>query len=487
MSPDEQENTGSAGGEAKAVLIQDCQFRQSPDGLQLYVTCRTTEEEKSDLLRRIYTALQEFGIPEGENLEKGMERLEEALEKSLRVSDLVLIEGTPPVPPADGLIEWAENYFDRGFVIDEETGAVDYRKRAGKRTVESGELLATRIPPVPGQGGLDIFGKIVPPPKPHAAPLKAGQNVRHDEEKDAFYAEIEGRIRFLSPFLHVDDQLDIPGSINLETGNIRHPGAVYVHENIEADSEVIATGDVEVGGYVEDAVIRSSGVLTVQGGITGAAKKGIYAAGGIKARFIQNSCIESEGDIIVEREIAQSTIRTQGAVVVTNGRIMGGRIIAHGGIVTDQVGSDGLVATWLTAGEDYVLKQRLAEKEEKLVKRRETLEKITDKLRPFKEKGLKQLSPKLKEAVAALLQEAKKIKLSITEIEDEMNHQRKESQKKAKGVVIVRKELFPDAHFTVPPLSMTVRDHVPGPVKVQIIEGELRLLETRLSGRNAAS
>lgn len=404
-------------------------------------------------------------------------RLNEAAPEGGALTDFVLLEGRSPTPPREAEIVWSDEYFKTGFEVDPKTGAMDYRRRAGRRSVAAGEHLATFIPPEPGEDGRDLLGKTVPALRPKVFRVRAGANVRFDEAAGKYYATKDGRIRFTGNVLSVDDVYTIPGSVDLRTGHIKHPGALVVAKNIESESRVEALGDIDVNGTVENAEVVTKGSLTVHGGITGGPRCKIRAEGNIQAKFILNAEIEAGGNVVSEHEINQCTIMSRGAVMVTHGRIVGGDVIALAGIETDQIGSEAFVRTNLAAGEDYTLKEFVAAKENEIQKRRDALHKISERLLPLKERG-KTLPPKLREMATQLLSEATKVTEAIRQIEEELENVRADSRSRAKKEVLVRKAIFPDAFFHIPPLTLLIKDKVDGPVKVVIRENDILLIGT---------
>ncbi len=73
----------------------------------------------------------------------------------------------------------------------------------------------------------------------------------------------------------------------------------------------------------------------------------------INAKYIDGGDIQADKDIVVEREIINSTLHTFGAVVVPKGRIVGGEIVALRGIYVGRAGSKSYTPTLLVAGEDF--------------------------------------------------------------------------------------------------------------------------------------
>ena len=474
--------------EDKPVLEQESQSRRkkppfsktydlrlSEDRMNLFIDCTITPETKDVVITEVCAELIAMGIRDDEYITSASQRLSELVEQGPEVAHYLLLQGRPPTPPKHGEIIWAQEFFAKGFEIDPITGAADYRRKLAQLSVVEGQLLATVIPPVPGENGRDLLGRNVPAEKARRAIVRAGGNVRRHEEDDTFYATRDGRVRFVGGVLNVDDVFVISGSVDLKTGHIKHPGALIVEHNIESEGQVDTEGDIEVHGYVENAQVKTEGNLSVQGGITGSR---LIIAGSLHAKYLQNCYVEAGGDVFVDREIDQSEIRTCGWVYVLKGRIVGGNVTALGGIETDQIGSDAYIRTTLIAGEDYTLRDRLAEKEREVETRKETLARIVERVEPLRERG-RALTPRMRESLGQLQEEAAKIRKAIQVIEDEMEEMRADSKARARCEVVARRLLLPDAFIHCAPLSILVKDTVEGPIKAAIRDGKLVLIKMR--------
>lgn len=459
----------------KPTFSKPYDLRLSEDRMNLFIDCTITPETKDTVITDICAELMAMGIRDDEYVTSAAQRLSELVEQGPEITHYLLLQGRPPMPPKHGEIIWAQEFFAKGFEIDPVTGAADYRRKLAKLSVVEGQLLATVIPPVPGENGRDLLGRIVPAEKPRRAIVRAGSNVSHHDVDDTFYATRDGCIRFVGGVLSVDDVFVISGSVDLDTGHIKHPGALIVEQNIESQAQVDTEGDIEVHGYVENARVKTEGNLSVQGGITGSR---LIIAGSLHAKYLQNCYVEAGGDIFVDREIDQSEIKACGGVHVLKGRIVGGNVTALGGIETDQIGSDAYIRTTLIAGEDYTLSDRLAEKEREVEARKQTLAHIVERIEPFKERG-KALTPRMRESLKQLLEEAAKIKKAIQVIEDEMEEMRADSKARARCEVVARRLLLPDAFIRCGPLSILVKDIVEGPIKASIRDGKLVLIKMR--------
>ena len=84
----------------------------------------------------------------------------------------------------------------------------------------------------------------------------------------------------------MDEVYHVPGNVDIETGHIKHPGAVLVDGDVLAGARVEADGDIEVRGTVEASYIHTGGSLTVHGGIAGMGEGTVKAAGSVYAKYI---------------------------------------------------------------------------------------------------------------------------------------------------------------------------------------------------------
>ncbi len=473
--PMQDDEAAKTPAEAAGAEVKPFQFLVSDDRMTLFFDGQVTAETLDTVISQVCTELVKIGVASGASLSETAKRLREAVPMGPVLSHYTLLEGKRPIPPKEAEILWTDEFFKTGFVVDPATGAVDYRKRAGRQSVGEGEHLATMIPAQPGEDGYDVYGKTVPAPKPKPFRVRAGANVRYDEEENKYYATKDGRIRFAGNVLAVDDVYTITGSVDLKTGNIKHPGALVISKNIEPEFSVEALGDIEVNGYVQNAAVSTKGSLIVHGGITGGPKSRIKVEGSVQAKFLQSVEIEAGGDVIIEHEIDQCVIKSRGAVKVPHGRIVGGVITALGGIETGQVGSEAYIRSELTAGEDYTLKAFVTAKEADLETRRKSLAKIAERLAPLKERS-KSLPPKLREMATVLLNEATAINEAIRQIDEELEKAREDSRARTLKEIIIHKEIFPDALFTLPPLNLPIKTRVTGPIKIVIRDGNIGML-----------
>ncbi len=454
------------------------EIRVTEDSMKLLLSCTIPEDNVDALAKDIIDEMAELGVKGQSAPDQLTLWLKVKAKKSPILKDEILIEGQHPQPPVEGKIEWGADFFKEGFCIDEESGAIDYRKKTAQSTVEKGQFLAHLIKPIPGKDGKNIRGKRVPAQQPKKVRLRPGKNVSHDEEKDMFYAESTGRIKLSEHILSIDEILHINGNVGLESGDIKHTGTIIIEGDAQEGATIETTGDVEIKGLVEPCDISIGGNLTVQGGITGSDDKRIKVCGDIHAKFILDSNVEAEGSVVVEKEIIQSNLRVRGSVMIPNGRIVGGRIKALGGVDMGKGGSEACTPTTISVGVDFRLKPQLDELEEKTKQLGENLKKIHTIIDPLM-KRQKTLSPERREAVTELLNNS----YEMEELREEYNKKieciKEDAKEHEKLEVRIRNRVFPETIIEIKEERHYVKSEFIGPGRAVIGKG--RRIEIRAS------
>ncbi|MBC7324293.1 MAG: DUF342 domain-containing protein, partial [Moorella sp. (in: Bacteria)] len=89
--------------------------------------------------------------------------------------EIIIARGRPPRPPEDARVEYffSTSEMARKEVNEEER--IDYREMVVRASVASGDLLAVKVPPKPGEPGMSVTGKAIPPPEPRDVELVAGK------------------------------------------------------------------------------------------------------------------------------------------------------------------------------------------------------------------------------------------------------------------------------------------------------------------------
>jgi uncharacterized protein (DUF342 family) len=182
--------------------------------------------------------------------------------------------------------------------------------------------------------------------------ITIGKNIRVEENNRLLIAAATGRLCQSPGEISVEDEYVVKGDVNFRIGSINFKGVVEVRGDVLDNFNVTATKGMTVTGNIGVCSIVSDGDITFCG-MDGQDKGRIVCGGTLRAHFIHDVDIECAGDVIVDVEIHNCTIRTLGRIVVDKGAISGGSYIARGGIEAKKLGSPSSLHTKLVAGVDY--------------------------------------------------------------------------------------------------------------------------------------
>jgi hypothetical protein len=169
-------------------------------------------------------------------------------------------------------------------------------------------------------------------------------------------------------------------NVDLHTGNITYDGGVHVAGDVHSGMTVKATGDIQVEGTVEDAILEAGGDVTVKGGIMGSgadiddSSEKIHATikcgGSCTVKFAQDAHIFAGSGIFIHESSIQSDLTAAHQIIVGDkgsrkGELIGGIARATMLVMAHDIGSDDHPRTIVIAGNDKDLHERLRECNEK--------------------------------------------------------------------------------------------------------------------------
>ena len=332
----------------------------------------------------------------------------------------LMARGLPPQTGKDARITF---FFDRdshkaGKITDR--GVIDFREKGDIPQVKPGDLLAEKIPLVKEKEGFDVYGQPISVEKAKDPVMSSGTGTKRSTDGLKIYAQNAGRPEVLSDGrVCVFSEIRINGDVNLETGHVRFDGFVDVGGTIQEGFRVKA------GKLASREIFRAEvdvdGDLTVDGGIIGAH---VSSRGNVKCKFIDASHIVTTGDVIVESEVIDSKIETNGALIVTPaGRILASQVMAKKGVAAAQIGSETSKPCTLTIGVDThakrvvtTLQEEISKKEEEKKQAKKNLERISSASLQMSETILKWTHIK-----DQTILEQSSIKEKLEELEQEKN------------------------------------------------------------------
>jgi uncharacterized protein len=438
-------------------------LRVSNDRMFVLLNGFIDEEDLGKAIIKIYQNLLSMGISKPPSHEELLNTLRMGINKGSEVTDLPIMEGVPAIHTKHGKVDWCGNFLRPTFVLDRNSSEIDLREKNYQPHVNEKQLIANLVQPVEGVEGHNVFNEIIKIEKPNGVQLNVGTNVFKGDNK-SYYAMIDGRVRWSYDTLMVDPLFIINGKLDTtETGSISYNGALHVKGNISSGSKVKADGDIEIDGTLESTDIEAGGNLIVHGGITGSENHFIKVQGYVKAKFILGASIEANDDVIAQREIMNSKIKTKGAIIIPEGRIVGGCIIALGGIVTGYSGSEGESPTVLITGLDYSLENDLTKKKNELMQIERNLEKIHTTVDPLMKRE-KLLTHKQREAATELLSRAMEMDMIYEEISKEIKDIERNSNERARYYLFILKKLFPKTQIKILNFDYKVTELMNGPL-----------------------
>ncbi|MBN1306272.1 MAG: DUF342 domain-containing protein [Chitinispirillaceae bacterium] len=273
-------------------------------------------------VRELHALLEErkivFGIDE--------EALERIASGALRGRVAVAI-GKPAEPGVPGRLEWFIDLSKVGKPRELEDGSVNLRDLQFDLNVRKGDSLVRHIAPVPGKPGSTVFGTPVFSPPPADVVITVGKGTDHDANDPAcIVATIDGAVTFNGHLIEVHNRKVIKGDINYETGNVYFNGDLEIAGSVRAGFSVSASGDIVIGGNVEDAEITSGGSVIVQGGVTGSGSGRITCSGFLRVHHAAQFAFSADKEVIIKEDALHCTIMSE--ETVTAKAIVGGSISA---------------------------------------------------------------------------------------------------------------------------------------------------------------
>ncbi len=228
-------------------------------------------------------------------------------------------------------------------------GSIDFQDRGDVPHVKEDAFLAAKIFPEPGIIGINVLGKEINVDDPVDLTFSAGPGARISEDGVRIYAQTAGQ-----PYLDamgnisVCPEFQIQGDLGFETGDVNFEGNVIVNGFVKQGFKVKCAS--LTAKEIQGAEIDIQGDLNVSLGIVDTEL--VKVKGTVQAKFVRNSKINAFGDLIVQKEILDSTIYLSGACVNKNGSIINSEISAKMGISAGNIGNKSSKPSRLTVGVD---------------------------------------------------------------------------------------------------------------------------------------
>jgi len=256
------------------------EFRISPDGLmaEIAVYPRIINEfylkdmemktslkpvvEKKEHRENVLTLLDAEMALKNHNIVYGLDEvaLKEAVEKAEGEFKKIAM-GKEAQEGRDSRIEFLINPEAEKIVYGEEEHHVDFRERFRFPEVKKGDVIARIHPPVEGVPGKKVTGEIILPRPVKSTRIRYGEGIEAVENEAVIVAQKDGRLVVNGNHLKVVHLLVHNADVDLESGNIRFYGDIYIYGNIKEGMTVEAQGDLFVEGSCYEAAVKAGGEI----------------------------------------------------------------------------------------------------------------------------------------------------------------------------------------------------------------------------------
>ena len=464
---------------ATAAQKQELQVRVSADAMLAQL--RVPPGIEPDLLTRDFclSLFRMADVPENSQL---LESVRQAIEQFNEDQDAeVLIEcrGKQPVAGTDARLEWADgcdpalprepaleddgrNDETRDTAPDADDQNVDYYNVVHYVAVERDQHLATLIPATTGEQGHDVTGRPLVPSAGKEFTINTDDSVELTSE-GKFIARVSGVLQFRDNTMQISPCLNIDQYVDFSTGNIDFDGDVEIKRGVRDKFVVRATGNIEVGGLIEAAVIEAGGDFNARTGMAAKDTGHIRIEGNLTAKYLE--CVHGvvKKDVEVRRGILHCYIDVCGDLHIERGAIQGGRIRITGAAFVGDLGSPSGEETLIVLGYAPSIQAHLAVVDQYLEECERECEQTGGQLRMLQSAGAGHISSQQAE-MAELACALSMLQSRVTRIEQKKQSLLDHLDRIRKIDLTVEKAIHPGTTIVLDGVSRTFDEPIKGPL-----------------------
>lgn len=310
--------------------------------------------------------------------------------------------------------------------LEKEGGKVDLKDLGDIETVKPGEKIFQKFPLTEGTPGRNVLGELLAPTPGKDCELEVSSGTVIDKRNaNILLAKREGLARLIENRMEVDDVYTLP-ELTPKQGHVKFNGSVMIAGDVSPEMKIVATGDVIVGGFVEQASIRCRGELTIIGGASGKPLDEVHdgrqynclleTGNRINVAFANQVDLIAKRDVFIHKQLSHCNVKAASLKVGQgdrpNGKLIGGSHYLSKGLQVGKLGAPSDTQTKISLNRTYSV---FKEKEDMM----------WSKIEPYMEK-LELLKSQQKAVVGDV--QKNMIKEQILEIQykiDKMNQKRK--------------------------------------------------------------
>jgi len=329
----------------------EVQVLVSRDRLEANLVIIVPKRSRPLLLEEVLDRIREAGVTYGLDMD--------AVQKAFQRPGLrtVCAKGLSPIDGKDAYIQYHVDLENKGRPLELEDGRVDHKNLNTFTTVRQDEVIAEKIPVVPGTAGIDVLGQPIAAKPGKDIMLPIGKNV-HAVDNTKIVASIAGQLMIVNNKINVIPVIEVKGDIDFSTGNIDFVGNVIIRGSVQAGFTVKAEGNVEVSGTVSGGTVEGKNVI-IRMGIQGMQRGYVKASENVVAKFIENATVYAGKDIVVSEVVLHSKLFSGKKALIEGkrGLIAGGQVIAGEEIRAKVAGTQLAATTDLEVGINPMLRE----------------------------------------------------------------------------------------------------------------------------------
>jgi uncharacterized protein (DUF342 family) len=392
--------------------------------------------------------------------------------------EYLVAEGTAPTEPQDETICWSETLVPTAAPDD--VGHVDWYRRSVIRAVTPNTVVGILQPATEGVPGRDVFGQPVSPRRSRGNPLRLGPGLRLDDNSRQIIATAAGCVFLENGKLRLEQNLEIPGDVDFESGSIDVCTDVHVGGTIRANFSVRTAGSLTVDRAIEAAEICAGGDLSVRGGICGRLDgPAIRVGGSISARFCNECNIKAGKDLRFERELINSQVQAT-RVLSRTGTIIGGYVWAREALEVATLGSEAAVTTRVALGLSVEVLRRMRQLELQAREHRKLAQQIRQRVEPLMA-NLKRLTHQQREVATELLARADELDAEVERLLAEREKLRQQAQPSEAPYLMAHVMIYPGVLVSIDGQETRFDQPLAGPVRIERrrLEGVAEIVAVR--------
>lgn len=350
------------------------------------------------------------GVMEDTLAKLASEELNQQLRNTTNVYCTVIAYGESHENGVDAYLETLiEDASDRRPQEDEH-GTVDFLDLGEFPFIEENTPLMRRFPPTKGKPGCTVTGKTLRAKdgKDIQFKIKDASVKPADEDENLLIAASCGLPVISEKGVHLEQILKID-KVDIETGHIRYRGSIEIKGDVRDGMQVIATGDIKIGGVVDAAFIKAGGHIECLGGVIGHTgseymtdKAALVAECSIKARFAHEARMQAKQEIIIGNQVMHSELNSETYIQVQGkGQVVGGSLKAADYLEMSTSGALAYTETSLEVGESAELQEAYTSLLAQLSHMEDQKYKLIELARKTKQAGREELAKKKDQLIRA--------------------------------------------------------------------------------------